>query len=604
MKSLQRTVYGFAVFCLTVAFFFPSIIRAELPDYQKRLKGLDQYMEKTLKEWNVPGAAIGIVVKDKVVFAKGYGYRDYGKKLPVTPKTLYQIASNTKLFTATAIGFLVEEKKLEWDKPVKRFVPQIQFFNEELNNSVTIRDMLAHRTGISRHDGIWYKCDFSRKELFERLRYLEPSQTLRQGFLYNNMMYVAAGYIVELLSGKPWEEFVKERILTPLGMKNTYFSAKEMAAQPDHGVPYNERRDTTLLYEIPIYEDAQGVGPAGAIVSNIDDMSKWLITLMNGGVYEGKQVIPSSVLKATLTPSIALPNTQMENKGFGELFNAAYGMARWTASYRGHFLAYHGGDIDGFHSQISCMPYDSIGVVLFVIGDHSAPLYNVISYNVYERLLGLDQTPWSERRMADRKASDAIGKAGRSKSGADKVSGTTPSHSLADYAGTYENPAYGTIVIDQKDSTLTMDFHHMQLPLHHYHYDRFDSPNDEQYGLWSLNYATNPQGAVDRINVSLDESEAAFVRQPDKSLTDPAMFSRYVGKYEQGGTTLEISISEGSLWLSAPGQPSYQLIPYKPLTFRFKQFSDYSLVFVLEKEIVTGFRQIDPSGVYECKKKQ
>ena len=151
----------------------------------RKLQGFDEYMLKVLKDWNAPGIGVGVVVKDKLVFAKGYGFRDYGKKLPYTARTVQPIASNTKLFTAVAVGLLVEEGKLEWDKPVRRYVPSIRFYNDELDNTVTIRDMLSHRSGITRHDAIWYKSDFSRKELFERLRFLEPSQPLRQTFLYN-----------------------------------------------------------------------------------------------------------------------------------------------------------------------------------------------------------------------------------------------------------------------------------------------------------------------------------------------------------------------------------------------------------------------------------
>ncbi|MBI4810186.1 MAG: serine hydrolase, partial [Ignavibacteriales bacterium] len=281
------------------------------------------------------------------------------------------------------------------------------------------------------------------------LKYLEPSQSLRQGFLYNNMMYASSGYIIELLGGKTWEDFVRERIFTPLQMKNSYYTIKDMERQSDYGVPYNEKRDTTILYRIPFYEEAEGVGPAGSIISNIEDISHWLIALMNDGKYDGKLVIPSSVIKATLAPAIALPNTQLENRGYGEMLNSVYGMGRWTASYRGHFLAYHGGDIDGFHSQISCMPYDSIGVVVFVIGDHPAALYNIITYNIYERMLGLDQTPWSERRLPDRLKAKQAGREGRAKAGAGKIADTKSSHPVADYAGQFEHPAYGILKITE-----------------------------------------------------------------------------------------------------------------------------------------------------------
>jgi CubicO group peptidase (beta-lactamase class C family) len=228
-----------------------TALGAEDPGVARKLKGFDAYMAKIVRDWNVPGIGVGIVVKDKLVFAKGYGFRDYGKKLPFTPATTQPIASNTKLFTAVAIGLLVEDGKLDWDKPIRRFVPTIQFYDDDLNAKVTIRDMLSHRTGITRHDLIWYKSDFTRKELFERLKYLEPTQPMRQTFLYNNMMYASAGYVVELLSGKTWEEFVRERLFVPLGMTSTVFSIDDVLKQPDHGVPYTERRDSDELYEIP-----------------------------------------------------------------------------------------------------------------------------------------------------------------------------------------------------------------------------------------------------------------------------------------------------------------------------------------------------------------
>ncbi|MDH4198725.1 MAG: serine hydrolase, partial [Candidatus Aminicenantes bacterium] len=425
----------------------------------KKLQGFDDYMAKVLKGWNAPGVGVGVVVGDELVFAKGYGYRDYEKKLPFTPSTLCQIASNTKLFTAVAAGLLVDEGKLTWDKPVLESVPSIRFYNNELNNTVTLRDMLAHRTGITRHDTIWYQSDDTRRQLFEKVVYLEPQEPLRQKFLYNNLMYAAAGYIIELQSGKIWEDFVRDRIFKPLDMTSTVYSIADMLEHPDFGVPFTEKRDSFEIYRIPYYEDIGGVAPCGAIISNIQDMSHWLIALMNDGKYAGKQVLPAAVLKATLEPAIALPNTGAETRGYWELLNSAYGMGRWTASYRGHLLAYHGGDLPGFHSQVSFMPRERIGVIVFVIGNHCASLYNTISYNVYERLLGMDQTPWSQRLLELRLKGKKAGTEARAKAGADRVPDTQPSHPLKDYAGEYEHPAYGVLKIELKDGGLGMDFH-------------------------------------------------------------------------------------------------------------------------------------------------
>ncbi len=271
-SNLRPTRVACAVSISTLALvlmIFAIAARAQEPEITNKLQGFDSYMEQALKDWNTPGIGVGIVVNDKLAFAKGYGYRDYEKKLPFTPTTLCQIASNSKLFTTVAAGMLVEEGKLTWDKPVRESVSAIQFYNDQLNNNVTLRDMLSHRTGVTRHDLIWFKSPFTRKELFGKLKYLEPQQPMRETFLYNNLMFSAAGYIIELKSGKTWEQFVREKIFVPLDMNAATYTISDMTQHPDHGVPFREKRDSFELYKIPYYEDTEGVAPAGAIISNM-----------------------------------------------------------------------------------------------------------------------------------------------------------------------------------------------------------------------------------------------------------------------------------------------------------------------------------------------
>jgi CubicO group peptidase (beta-lactamase class C family) len=576
---------------------------AQAIDVTQRLDGFDAYMAKTLKDWNAPGVGVGIVVNDKLVFAKGYGFRDYEKKLPFTSATMSPIASNTKLFTAVAAGMLVEEGKLTWDKPVRASVPAIRFYNDQLNDSVTLHDMLSHRTGITRHDTIWYKSDFTRKELFEKLVYLEPQEPMRTAFLYNNLMFAAAGYLIELQSGKTWEQFVKERIFDPLQMNSTSYSIADMLKRPEFGVGFTERRDSFDLYKIPYYEDISGVAPCGAIVSNIEDMSHWLIALMNQGKYHGQQVLPAEVLKATLQPAIALPNTTLETRGWSEMLNVAYGMGRETASYRGHLITFHGGDLPGFHTQVSFMPQDYIGVIVFEIGNHSQPLYNIVSYNVYERLLGMDQTPWSERQLEIRLKNKKAETEARTKAGEGRVPDTKPSHALADYAGAYENPAYGVMTIGLKDNQLQFDFHKMRFAMTRFHYDRFDTPDDEQDGMWSVNFRTNPQGDVDQAMMSLDEAEAVFVRKPET--IDAKLMSQLAGAYETpGGVNIHVALApDGKLSLVLPGQPVIPLSQVKGLTFRTPQFSDLTLEFLVQDGHVNALKQKDPSGELTFPKK-
>lgn len=563
----------------------------------KKLRGFDAYMTKILRDWNAPGIGVGIVVDGKLAFAKGYGYRDYGRKLPITETTLFQIASNTKLITAVAAGMLVEEGRLSWDSPVRDAVPAIRFYDDRLDAAVTLRDMLSHRTGISGHDAIWYQTSDTRKQLFEKVKYLEPSAPLRQSFLYNNLMYAAAGYLIELRAGKTWETFVQERILDPLGMTSTVFSVADMRQQPDHGVLFNEKRDGSELIEIPYYEDQEAVGPCGALISNIRDLSHWLSALMNDGRYGGAPVLPPGVLKATMEPAIAIPNTQAESQGFWEILNPVYGMGRMIASYRGHLYTAHGGSLSGIYSQISFLPKERIGVIVFAIGDHCAALPNAISYNVYERWLGLDETPWSARSLETRLNLKKADAEARAKAGESRVPNTKPSHALADYPASYEHPAYGILKITLEEGALQMDFHKIKLPLTHFHYDRFDSPNVERLArAFSVNFRTNPQGDIDTAVMSLDQAEVAFTRKPDRP--EPEMLARLAGIYEHpSGLKVQVALEEGGgLILMVPGQLKEELIPYKGLRFRIKAFSDMIFEFIVEGGQVKSLKQISPSG--------
>jgi hypothetical protein len=450
---------------------------------------------------------------------------------------------------------------------------------------------------------IWYKSDFTRKELFERIKYMEPQQPLRQTFLYNNMMYTSVGYLIELQSGKTWEEFVRERIFKPLEMKSTVFSIAEMQKFPEYGVPFTEKRDSFELYQLPYYEDTAGMAPCGAIISTIEDISHWLSALVNGGKYGDKQALPPNVLKTTLEPAISLPNTMAETRGFWEILNSAYGMGRETTSYRGRLLTFHGGDLDGFHSQVSFLPRERIGVIVFVIGDHCASLYNTVSYSIYERLLGLDQTPWSDRLLEIRLKGKQAGKEARAKAGADRVPGTKPSHPLADYEGDYEHPAYGVLNIALKDGQLLWSFHNIKLPLTHFHYDRFDTPDDEIYGKWSVNFSNNPQGDIDKALMSLDEAEVVFTRRPPT--LDQKLLQQLAGTYETPtGVKFQVVLKEGDgLYLVFAGRPEQKLIPIKGLQFRLKEFSDLIFEFVMENGKVKAIKQRDPSGEYVMPRK-
>ncbi len=580
----------------TLALASRAVVAQQPQSVEARLKGFDAYMAQVMKDWDAPGIGVGIVVKDQLVFAKGYGFRDYGQKLPYTPTTTQPIASNTKLFTAVAVGMLVEEGKLRWDEPIKRFVPTIRFYNDDLDRSVTIRDMLSHRTGVTRHDFIWYKSTFTRRELWDRLRYLEPAAPIRTTFLYNNLMFTAAGQVIQELSGQTWEQFVQRRIFDPLGMSRSTLTIEDNLKGPEPAVPYSERRDSTVLYRQPYYTAEVAIAPAGAINSSVQDLSRWVIALLNGGRVDGKQVIPEAVLRETMAPSLAMPNSALESRGWGENLNQYYGMGRWVSSYRGHLLALHGGDLPGFHSQISIMPNDSIGVIVLVIGDHVAPFYNGLTYDIYERLLGMSLTPWSERLNQIRLKNKAAGTRARTVADVGRVPGTQPSHPLDDYMGEFAHPAYGVVTVARGDTGLTFEFHSIKIPLSHFHYDRFDTPDDEQDGKFSLNFRTNPMGEVEGVEISLDEAAVTFSRQVPAALKADSTLQRYAGTYTSpsGGKVL-VTFQPGK-GLAIRGGSDLQ--PWRPGQFRVKEFPDVVISFTVEGGKVVAMRQRDPSGEF------
>ncbi len=212
----------------------------------KRFAGLDTTFNRVLKDWKAVGFAVAVVEKNKIVYSKGAGFRDLEKKLPVTPNTLFAIGSCTKAFTASLIGLLQKDNKLEYDKPVRNYLPELKFFNDAMNDGVTVRDMMCHRTGLPRHDYSWYLFPTTRDSLIQRIRYLEPTAAIRQQWQYNNFMFLAQGVLAEKLFGEKWEQLVKEKILDSLGMKTTNFSVSDMEKSNDAAAGYYVRKDSLV----------------------------------------------------------------------------------------------------------------------------------------------------------------------------------------------------------------------------------------------------------------------------------------------------------------------------------------------------------------------
>src|SRR5215813_2141415 len=225
------------------------------------LAGFDETVPDAMKKFDVPGMAIAIVKGKDIIYTKGFGYRDVEKQLPVTPDTLFAIGSSSKAFTTFVLGTLVDEGKIEWDKPLRNYIPWFRLYNESMGERLTPRDLVTHRSGLPRHDLVWYNnYGASRKWLVERLAYLEPSADLREKFQYNNLMFLTAGYLSEVITGKTWEENVRERILDPLGMARTNFSVLDSQKDQDFAQPYRKREGK--VEKMP-FRVISNMGPAG-----------------------------------------------------------------------------------------------------------------------------------------------------------------------------------------------------------------------------------------------------------------------------------------------------------------------------------------------------
>ena len=320
----QRFVAGIILSAIFIA--APVLAQQKQIDTAKALEGFDDFVNQALKDWHGAGAAVAIVQGDKIILLKGYGYRDVEKKLPITPKSLFAIASITKSFTVTDLGILMDEGKGGWDHPVRTVF------------QMTVRDLVTHRSGLPRHDMVWYSSDFSRDDLIRRLQYLEPNKPLRSTFQYNNLMFMTAGYIAGLLDNKKWEDSLRARVLTPLGMNTTTFSLKELQASPDFALPYQKGRDLKAELKRMPFEatcpDTCALGPAGELNSNAEDMSHYLLFHMNKGKYNGQQLLSENNSSQMQTPQMTLSGAP----DYPELGENSYGMGFFISTYRTRWL--------------------------------------------------------------------------------------------------------------------------------------------------------------------------------------------------------------------------------------------------------------------------
>lgn len=570
-----------------------------------KLRGLDDLAAKAMQEWKIPGVALGVIKDGKVIYAKGYGYRDLELKLPVTTETLFAIGSITKSFTALTFGMLNDEGKVDWDKPVHEMLPEFALFDPFASDHVTPRDMFSHRSGLPRHDLVWYSSDFSRADLVNRMRYLKPTKDLRSAFQYNNLAMMTMGYLEGKITGLGWEGAVRTRIFAPLEMTHSNFSIADLAKSENHALGYKFQKEAVLVTP---YHNIDQIGPAGSINSSIDDMSHYLIFQLGDGTYQGKRLVSGGNLRQMHSPQTAVSDPP-PGAGFPELGHGAYGFAWVVTSYRGHNLVWHNGGIDGFYALLSMLPDDHMGVVVLTnLPNGNIP--DLLAYNVYDRLLGLEQLPWLERFKEREAKQKKEAEDSKKTKPSDKKPGTHPSHPLADYAGDYENPGYGLIKVTLKGEGLEGALNTLKpFRLQHCHYDIFEVPDegesdDAPLGGLRFQFHMNKQGDIETVSAALEPALGEDIVFHRVVKLSAAELQPLAGDYALGEVTATVALSGGVLRLSLPGQPQYELLPKSGLTFEVKGLPGFAVEFKKDangKVIEAVFNQ--PNGVVTAKRK-
>ncbi len=475
------------------------------------LQGLDDYVNKAMKEWEVPGVAIAIVKNDRIVLAKGYGVRKLGEPAAVNEQTIFAIGSVSKAFTAAALAMLVDEGKIKWDDPVTKYLPGFQLYDPYVTREMTVRDLLCHRLGLERGDLLWYGSNYTRDEILHRVRYLKPSWSLRSRFGYQNIMYLAAGQILQQVTGKSWDDFVRERIFAPLGMKTSSTSTRELARFDNVATPHAKIEDKVQI--VP-WRNIDNIAPAGSINSNVVEVAQWVRLQLNEGKYAEKQLLSSGAIKEMHKPHTIIAQELPYSLLFPEARFLTYGLGWFVHDFRGRKVIEHGGDIDGMSALVAMMPEEKLGIVILTNLSRNE-LRSALRYRVFEAYLQAPPRDWSAEMLKAMKDFLEQGKAAEKKAEAERVKGTSPSLALEKYAGTYQNDFYGEVKITLENGKLVARYGSAFVgELEHWHYDTFQAKwRDRTLDKSFITFTLGANGKVEKVQVQrLDE----FRRLPEK----------------------------------------------------------------------------------------
>ena len=422
-------------------------------------------------------------------------------------------------------------------------------------------------------------------------------------------MFLAQGVLAEKLSGKTWEELVKEHLFMPLGMNASNTSMNDHQKAPDFSLGYYEKDSKILKMD---FMNIDAMGPAGSINSNAKDMANWVLMWINGGKLNGKEIIPAAYYNQAISSQMVI-SANLPTKENPDVFLSNYGFGWFLANYRGHYRVEHGGNIDGFSSSTSFYPSDSIGVFISV-NQNGSPLPAIIRNTIVDKLLGLKFKDWHQNRKTDVDKAKLAAKEKQKADSSLRKMGTKPSHSMFDYTGIYKNDGYGTIAITLEKDTLKGFYNGLNFKIKHYHFDWFNFipfadgiDADEEDGIKGL-FTINVKGEIESLNLPFEASVKSIEFKKEITTIDVKKeeLEKLVGEYELPGPTIVKIYIKGEKTLMAlvPSQPDYELVPVKENIFNLKVLSGFSVKFEKdEKGNVTSLYFIQPNGTFKAKRK-
>lgn len=441
-KKVIGVIIGFVFLCV-LYYAFSSVSNKSFPFSAPTF---DTYVESIMKDWHVPGLALAVINGEKIAYIKAYGVLQHGSAERVNKDTIFAIGSCTKMFTAASLGILVDDDLLQWEDKARTYLPVLKLPTECMTQELNIIDMLSHRSGLEEVGMLWDHTTLSRQQLIEHMRFLKPIVGFREGWVYNNLMYLAAGEIVSAIAGVSWDEFLAQRIFLPLGMGRTNTTITTLADESNRATPHyvmDGEVHTIASHNI------DSIAPAGGINSTIADMAKWLQLLVNSGEYND-----ASLIKKETVAQMSEPAAIVHKKYPYQLYGLGLGMF----AYQGNEVIFHEGNIDGMSASLAIMPEKKIGIVILT-NMHRGGVGKVLLNTIFDKYLGVQDVPdWNKKDLEHERKRIAEFTAEEEKKERSKLVDTIAPRPLSDYVGVYQNDLYGDMTITMKDGILMCTF--------------------------------------------------------------------------------------------------------------------------------------------------